>query len=222
VWEREQQQRPSLDHLDAQTKEAWREAGQQIPELWREGHLSPQQKKALLRCLIDKVVVHRCAPDCVRCRVVWKGGETTSTDLPVAVAALSRLSNSQAMEATILKLARRGHSDEAIAYQLTTQGYRSPKHLSVLPSTVQKIRLRHRLLVKKSQAHPRQIAGYLTVSQIAAALQLTPHWIYDRIHNGTIKVKWDAERKLYLFPDQARTLTLFKQLRGGKFQNLRF
>jgi hypothetical protein len=222
AWDREQQQRPSLDHLDAQTKKAWRAAGQQIPQLWRAGHFTQQQKKALLRCLIDKVVVHRSAPDSVHCRVVWKGGETTSTDLPVAVAALARLSNSKAMEAAILKLARRGQSDEAIAGHLTKQGFRSPKHLTVLPSTVQKIRLRHRLLVKRSQAHPRHIAGCLTVSEIAKALHLAPHWIYDRIHNGTIQVDLDAERQLYLFPDRPRTLTLFKQLRAGKLQNLRF
>jgi DNA invertase Pin-like site-specific DNA recombinase len=222
AWEREQQQWPSLDHLDAQTKEAWHAAGQQIPQLWRDGHFTQQQKKALLRCLIDKVVVHRSAADSVQCRVVWKGGATTSTDLPVAVRALTRLSNHQVMEATILKLARRGQSDEAIAYHLTEQGYRSPKHRMVLPSTVQTIRLRHRLLVKRSQAHPRHIAGYLTVSQIAVALRVAPHWIYDRIHNGTIQVEVDAERKLFLFPDRPRTLTLFKQLRAGKLQNLRF
>jgi len=222
AWDREQQQRPSLDHLDAETKKAWRAAGQQIPELWRAGHFTQQQKKALLRCLIDKVVVHRSAPDSVHCRVVWKGGETTSTDLPVAVGALARLSNRKAMEAAILKLARRGQSDEAIAGHLTKRGFRSPKHLTVLPSTVQKIRLRHRLLVKRSQAHPRHIAGCLTVSEIAKALHLAPHWIYDRIHNGTIQVDLDAERQLYLFPDRPRTLTLFKQLRAGKLQNLRF
>lgn len=222
AWDREQQQRPSLDHLDAETKKAWRAAGQQIPELWRAGHFTQQQKKALLRCLIDKVVVHRSAPDSVHCRVVWKGGETTSTDLPVAVAALARLSDSKAMEAAILKLARRGQSDEAIAGHLTKQGFRSPKHLTVLPSTVQKIRLRHRLLVKRSQAHPRHVAGCLTVSEIAKALHLAPHWIYDRIHNGTIQVDLDAERQLYLFPDRPRTLTLLKQLRAGKLQNLRF
>jgi DNA invertase Pin-like site-specific DNA recombinase len=222
MWDREQQQRPSLDHLDAQTKQAWRVAGQQIPELWREGQFAPQQKKALLRCLIDKVVIHRGAPDSVHCRVVWKGGETTSADLPVAVGALARLSNRKAMEATILKLARRGRSDKAIADHLTKQGYRSPKHVRVLPSTVQKVRLQHRLLVKAGQSHPRHIAGSLTVAQIAAALQVRPNWIYDRIRNGTIQVARDAERNLYLFPDRPRTVTLFKQLRAGKLQNLRF
>src|SRR5262249_61419450 len=106
-----------------------------------------------------------------------KGGETTSADLPVAVNALARLSNRKAMEATILKLARRGHSDKAIADHLTKQGYRSPKHVRVLPSTVQKVRLQHRLLVKPGQSHPRHIAGSLTVAQVAAALQVTPNWI---------------------------------------------
>src|SRR6185437_11915488 len=38
--------------------------------------------KALLRCLIDKVVIHRIAADRVRCRVVWRDGETTTADVP--------------------------------------------------------------------------------------------------------------------------------------------
>ena len=92
----------------------------------------------------------------------------------------------------------------------------------VLPSTVKAVRLRHRLLVKRSQSHPRRIPGRLTVSQISAAVTLTPHWIYDRIHNGTIRVGRDRKTKLYLFPDEPKTITLFKQLRDGKLQKLRF
>ena len=60
------------------------------------------------------------------------------------------------------------------------------------------------------------------MAQIAAALQVTPNWIYDRIRNGTIQVVRDAERNLYLFPDRPRTVTLFKQLQAGKLQHLRF
>ncbi len=33
TWEREQHQRPTLDHLDPETKQAFREAGQRLPEL---------------------------------------------------------------------------------------------------------------------------------------------------------------------------------------------
>jgi DNA invertase Pin-like site-specific DNA recombinase len=222
AWERAQQQRPTLDRLDAETKKAFREAGQHIPELWRQDHFTQQQKKSLLRCLIDKVVVHRSAPDMVHCRVVWRGGETTGADIRVSVNSLARLSGSKEMEATILQLARLGKSDQEIAEHLTREGHRSPKHATVLESTVKSIRLRHGVMVKRSQSHPRRIPGYLTVAQLAVKLKLTAHWIYDRIHNGTIQGAFDAERKLFLFPDRPATVTMFKQLQAGKLQKLRF
>jgi DNA invertase Pin-like site-specific DNA recombinase len=218
----EQQRPPTPEALSPQEREAFLQAGRKIPVLWRQGRLSPPQQKAFLRCLIDKVVVHRCAPDILQVRIVWRGGETTTTQLPVTVGALARRSGAAEMEKQILELTQQGKSDEEIAALLTEQGYRSPKHTTVLPSTVRILRLRHRLFRKRSQSHPRHIPGCLTVSQVAQKLGITPHWIYDRIHNDTIAMKRDRDTKLYLFPDEPRTITLFKQLRAGKLQQLRF
>jgi DNA invertase Pin-like site-specific DNA recombinase len=208
--------------LSAEEREAFLQAGKTIPELWSQDRLTPPQKKAFLRSLIDKVVVHRSAPDTLHVRIVWRGGDTTTTLLPVTVGSLARLSSAPAMENEILELTHQGQSDEEIAALLTRRGYRSPKHAAVLPSTVRILRLRHRLFRKRSQSHPRRISGSLTVSQIARSLGISPHWIYDRIHNGTINVVLDPKRRLYLFPDQPKTITLFKQLRAGKVQKLRF
>jgi len=184
--------------------------------------LSPQQKKAFLRSLIDKVVVHRSAPDTLQVRIVWRGGDTSSTALPVTVGSLVRLSSAAAMEKEILELARQGQSDEEIAALLTRRGYRSPKHATVLRSTVQILRLRHGMLRDRHQSHPRCIPGLLTVPQLARSLGISPHWIYDRIHNGTVEIAVDSERRLYLFPDQPKTIAQLKQLRAGKLQKLRF
>src|SRR5207249_721847 len=101
------------------------------PELWRQGRLSPQQQKSFLRCLIDKVIAHRSAPDTLAVRIVWRGGETTTAAVPVTVGSLSRLSGAAEMEKKILQLAKKGKSDEEIAALLTEQGYRSPKHSTV-------------------------------------------------------------------------------------------
>jgi hypothetical protein len=60
------------------------------------------------------------------------------------------------------------------------------------------------------------------VPQVARQVRVTPHWIYDRIHNGTIVIARDRDTNLYLFPDEPRTITLFKQLRAGQLQQLRF
>jgi hypothetical protein len=218
----DQQPPRAPEALRPEEREAFLRAGQKIPELWRQELLSPQQKKAFLRCLVDKVVVHRSAPDTLQVRIVWRGGDTTAAAVPVMVGSLARLSASPEMEKEIIKRAGQGQSDEEIAAHLTQQGHRSPRHASVLPSTVKIIRLRHGLFTKRSQSHPRRIPGCLTVPQVAHGLGITRQWIYDRIHNGTIQVALDPEHKLYLFPDQPGTLVLFKRLRAGKLQQLRF
>jgi hypothetical protein len=91
-----------------------------------------------------------------------------------------------------------------------------------LPSTVKLIRLRHKQFHKRSQSHPRRIEGALTISQLAGALDMDPHWIYDRIHNGTIELNKDPQTRLFLFPDEPETIEQFKQLRAGQFQTVRF
>jgi excisionase family DNA binding protein len=91
-----------------------------------------------------------------------------------------------------------------------------------LPSTVRTIRLKHGLLQKSHQSHPRRVPGSLSVPQLAKRLGVSVHWIYDRIHNGTIRIKKDVERNTYLFPDKPQTLKRLRQLREGKVQELDF
>jgi hypothetical protein len=92
----------------------------------------------------------------------------------------------------------------------------------VLSSTVRAVRLREKILRNRSQSHPRNIPGWLTVSQVADQLQLSRHWIYDRIHNGTIDISRDETTGLYLFPDTSETREHFRQLCAGEIQNLQF
>lgn len=222
TYQREQQKAHPLPVLPPELKAAFADVGQNLPQIWDQARLSRQAKKALLRSLIDKVVIHRLVPEFVQTRIVWKGGETTTLQVPVPVGALTDLSGAQEMEQIILELSPAGQSDEAIAQHLTQLGYRSPMKSWVLPSTVRTVRLKHRLFLVRSQSHPRHIPGYLTVSQIARELDISNHWIYDRINNGTIQIAKDPKTGLYLFPDEPTTLDLFQQLKDGKLYNLRF
>ena len=87
---------------------------------------------------------------------------------------------------------------------------------------MQIVRLRHGLMRDRHQSHPRRVPGFLTVPQLTMKLKLERSWIYDRIHNGTIQVTFDPERKLYLFPNTPETLARLRQLRAGKLNSLRF
>lgn len=196
--------------IPADLLELLQEIGPRLPELWNAGLLKTSHKKSLLRSLIDKVVIQREASDRIRARLVWRGGATTSDVVRVTVGRFTALSHAQEMEATIERLARAGHSDEAIAEQLTIQGHRSPRAKSVLPSTVRNVRLRKRLLLREHQSHPCRVAGFLTIPQLAKKLGISRWWINDRIRSGTIKAQRDANAKCYLFPDTPETLAMLK------------
>ena len=116
----------------------------QLPELWRQPDVTRAHKKALLRCLIDKVVMRR-ATDRVQLRILWRGGAVTELEVGIAVGALASLARGAEMEARVLDLARDGTEDAAVAALLTQEGFRSPRHSQVLANTVSAIRRHHRI-----------------------------------------------------------------------------
>jgi DNA invertase Pin-like site-specific DNA recombinase len=215
------EQKASCWAMPADLLEILHNIGPRLPELWRQRLLSWSQKKALFRCLVEKVVLRRTG-DQVHTRVVWRGGDTSSASVPVTVGRFSQLSDAQEIETAITSMARNGHTDQQIAAQLTTAGHRSPRSSRVLPSTVMAIRLRHGILLKGSQSHPRLISGCLTVRQLAKNLQVPPHWIYDRIHNGNIQIAKDPAARTFLFPDKPDTLRQFRQLLAGEISSLAY
>jgi DNA invertase Pin-like site-specific DNA recombinase len=220
----ELQSTPTPASLPAELKTALTAIGQKLPQIWDQAQvLSTPHKKALLRCLIDKVVLQRTAPDQVQTRIVWQGGATTTFQVPVSVGASIDLPRFTEMEQLVIQLSRQGQSDEKIADHLTTLGHRSPMDPHrVLPSTVKTIRLNHRIFHTPYQSHPRQIPGFLTIPQLARTLDVPPYWFYDRINNGCIHTTKDEQTSLYLFPDNPETLEKFRQLKSGILKNLRF
>jgi hypothetical protein len=212
--------------LPEELKSAFLNVGKNLPEIWNKDILSQQQKKSFLRCLIDKVVIHRCERDIVQTRIVWKGGATTTMMIPVAVGSLSQLSFAYEMEEKIIKLSQTYKNDKEIAEYLAQKGFRSPMGQEMLPSTVKAIRLKHRIFQKKSQSHPLGIAGFLTIPQVAQIINVGVHWIYDRINNGKIKINMTYtqhyKRGLYLFPDTEETIKMFREFKNGNLKNLRF
>src|SRR5215831_10916738 len=203
-------------------REAFSTLGDSLSTLWHQDTLSRAQRKALLRCLLEKVVLDRRTPDTITTRIVWRGGAVSELEVPCTVGTLRDLTGFAQMEAQVLRLEAQGHADEDIAQRLTSQGFRSPQRPRVLASTVQTIRLRHGRLHRYRGPRPRRVSGFLTVSQLATALRVTAHWIYHLMSRGRINVGRDEETGLYLFPDRPETLEAFRQLRDGHIRELRY
>jgi len=107
----------SLLALSAELQTAFQAIGQHLPTVWHQGRIRQQHKKALLRALIDKVVVHRLARDQMQARIVWKGGETTTLVIPVPIGTFKDLAGAETMERLILERSTAGILDEAIAQE---------------------------------------------------------------------------------------------------------
>jgi DNA invertase Pin-like site-specific DNA recombinase len=212
--------RSAPDVLSPEERGNFLALGSRFPDMWRQPGMDRAHKKALLRCLIEKVILHRTAPERIDVRIVWRGGEVTGERVEPRVHALHALSRGTDMQARILELARQGLTDAQASLVLTGEGFRSPRSGRVLARTVQVFRQRHRVLRGASRTHPRHIPGWLTMAELARRLQVSRYWIERRIRGGTIIITRDAEAKRYLFPDTKATITALQQLKSGKTGHL--
>jgi hypothetical protein len=113
---------PPENALAPALQAAFRASGHQLPALWPTDVLSQAQRKALLRCLIAKGGLQRARRDQIHPRMVWRGGETTTLEVPVAVGALTDLPTAPQMAQQIRGLCAEGKSDDEMARQLTQHG----------------------------------------------------------------------------------------------------
>jgi DNA invertase Pin-like site-specific DNA recombinase len=210
----------AVDKIEPQLRAQVVSLGRRLPELWADPNVSRAHRKALLRCLIEKVVMRRIARDKASVRIVWRGGEVTDLTVMMPVNALTALPRYAEMEARVLQLAQSGIYDDEIAQRLTAEGFRSPRcGDEVLRTTIQGIRLRHGIhAVWRSTRWP-QVSGWLTVTQIAARLTVSENWVRGRIRRGAIKTRREASGR-YLFPDDEQTINALRQLHAGAVKQI--
>jgi len=134
--QRAQASTPPTNALPPARQAAFRTMGQHLPALWPTDVRSQAQRQALLRCLIDKVGLQRARRDQMHTRLVWRGGATTTCEVPVAVGALPDLPGAPEMAQQMRVLFAEGTRDDEMARQLPQHGDRSPSRPAVLPSTV--------------------------------------------------------------------------------------
>lgn len=206
--------------LTSQEQDKFLVLGSQLPELWQRADVAWADKKALLRSLIDKVVLQRVARDQIAIRIVWRGGQVSNLTVEPRVHALSALSRGAEMEARLLELARNGVDDATIAEILTQEGHRSARRSYVPVRTVQVVRQRHRVLQNSAATRARHIRGWLTITEVAKRLNVSREWIKRRIHNGTIAIQRDPYDKRYLFPDTPVTITALQGIKAGLRRHL--
>ena len=125
-YERYQRQRPV--RLSPAELAAIRALAQDIPALWSAPTTTVADRKRLLRAVIESVqVTVEGATERVQATVTWAGGHQTRADLLRPVARVDQLSYYPALAGRIRALAGEGLGSAAIAGQLATEGFRTPR-----------------------------------------------------------------------------------------------
>ncbi len=208
------------DMVSDEDQSSFLELGSRLPEIWQRTELRREDKKALLRSLIDKVILHRVTRDSISIRVVWRGGEVSQMEVQPRVHTLSALSRSTEMEVRLLELASQGVDDITIAKILTEEGHRSARCNHVPARTVQIVRQRHRVLYNARDIRQRHISGWLTIATVAQMLNVSDSWIKRRIRNHTIEIERDPRDKRFLFPDTPEGMAALQELKSGARNHL--
>jgi DNA invertase Pin-like site-specific DNA recombinase len=184
-----------------------------LPHIWTDPATTDAQRKALLRCLIDKVVLDRGEHDVALARIVWRGGAVSNIAVRLRVNSVGKLTRGTEMRDRVLDLARNGVPDEEIAATLTGEGHRSPNRENmVLPITVGRIRRGAGLHVIERRTRWSHDKCLLSAPQVAARLNIPVNWIYVQIRQKRLLID-QQPTGAYLFQDTPSVLDAVRNLR---------
>ena len=177
-----------------------------LPQIWDDPATTDAQRKALLRCLVDKVVLDRGEHDVALVRIVWRGGAVTNVEVKLKVNSVLKLTRGAEMRDRVLDLARNGLPDDEIASTLTGEGHRSPNcENMVLPITVGQIRRGAGIRVTKPRTRWPHETGLLSAQQLAVRLNIPVNWIYVQIRQKRLLIDRQPTGA-YLFQDTTAVL----------------
>jgi hypothetical protein len=114
--------------LTAAEQEAIRALASDIPALWKTASTTAADRKALVRHLVERVVVTvQGESELVDVSVEWVGGYASQHQLIRPVARYEQLHHYQELLARAVKLRDEGRTTAEIAVQLNDEGWRPPK-----------------------------------------------------------------------------------------------
>jgi hypothetical protein len=162
-----------------------------LPALWQAEGTTSADRKEVVRCLVQRVVVQvRRDSEVVGITIHWKGGFTSEHRAVRPVRLYEQLEGYELLMERIVQLRREGSSAEGIAAKLNKEGYRTPKMRGDFhPVLIRKLLSRRGLTNEKTyegQLGPHE----WWLPALARTIPMTPEKLSDWARRG-----WVAARK---------------------------
>jgi DNA invertase Pin-like site-specific DNA recombinase len=192
-----------------------------IPALWHASATTNVERKQVLRCLIDRVVVQvRCDSEHVEATIHWKGGYESRHEFIRPVRTYAQLRDFEVLMARIVALRETGHDAEEIASALNREGFRPPKSPGSFNKPMIYQLLKRRGLIGNERRHDELLGkNEWWLTDLARELKMSCDKLRDWTVRGWIhyrKTPWQGYRVLWADADEMRRLKkLLAQSRRG-------
>jgi len=156
-----------------------------IPALWHGPATTNVERKQILRCLIDRVVVHvRCDNEHVEATIHWKGGYESHHEFIRPVKTYAQLHNFNTLMARVVELREAGHDAEEIANALNQEGFRPPKNPGSFNEPMIYRLLKRRGLIGNERSHDELLGkDEWWLTDLARELQMS----CDKLRDWTVR-----------------------------------
>lgn len=113
--------------LNATDRERIQALSQNVPSLWHAAGTTAKDRKQIVRCLVERVVVVTdLATELADVTIVWKGGLTTQHQVARPVSSYEQLKDYQRLTERLKQLHRQGLHRGPIAAKLNAEGFVPP------------------------------------------------------------------------------------------------
>ena len=125
-----------------------------LPAVWHATDTTNRERKEILRCVIDRVVVHvQSHSECVAVTIHWAGGATTHHEVRRPVATYAQLRDFERLMDRVVQLRQTGHTTQHIAECLNAEGFAPPKRTGAFTLPVIYQLLKRRALIGNERSH---------------------------------------------------------------------
>ncbi len=199
---------------------AIRQLTQDIPTLWRAPTTTAADRQAIIRQLVEQVIVTvQGDSEKVDMQIHWRGGHGTQTELIRPVARLQQLSYYPQLLGRVAELHQQGLSGPAIAEILNDEGWRPAKRCEHFNGAMVGTLLQ-RQGVRRAQRSPasmvqRQV-GELTLQELAHTLDIPQPTLYAWLRKGRLAARQvtSHSHSLWLIKANKAELTRLRALRN--------
>jgi hypothetical protein len=178
-------------HLTAAERDTIRRLAADLPVLWNARTTTAADRKAILRLLIDRViVVVRDGSEWVELSVRWAGGAETKTQMRRPVGSLTELARHKELLQEIWRLRRCGYTAGQIADHLNSDGWTTPtQRNSFNERLVRMILHRHGTVDKGPRRPPNDDPDHWWLSDLADELEIPVPTLYAWMQRRWVKAK---------------------------------